>query len=243
MERRERSALEEEFVTRFKERNYATMKVVAVVDDEEIRRCFRDPQRTGEFNCTACFARAVEALAAIPKLRPDLVVIDIRLFDEKTAEQMGRLKQQMPGLKLSIVTAAQDNDSIKRSLIAGADAYFVKPFMPTQLLGMLKFIARSKIEFKVSPDLVGQERVSEPGFLLTKREEELMACLAAGLLYKEIAVSLGISFSAVHQRQRRIFRKLRVSNRTEAVNRWRELSPVSTSRAWSDSSTKRAAGM
>jgi DNA-binding NarL/FixJ family response regulator len=60
---------------------------------------------------------------------------------------------------------------------------------------------------------------------LTAREAEVMSGLAGGLLYKEIANKLGISFSAVHKRQHRIFRKLRVSNRTEAISKWRELAP------------------
>lgn len=58
---------------------------------------------------------------------------------------------------------------------------------------------------------------------LTEREAEVMTGLAKGLLYKEIANKLGISFSAVHKRQHRIFRKLRVSNRSEAIMRWQQI--------------------
>jgi DNA-binding NarL/FixJ family response regulator len=227
MQRRERAALNEGFVKRLMEKpKHSTINIVVVVNDEDTRWCLRDLLQTNEFRCIACFESAAKALAAIPKLRPDLVAIDIQLFDTKAAEQIGRLKQRLPRLKVIIVTAAQDNESIKRSILARADAYFVKPFMPTQLLGMLKFIAHSQIEVKSAPDAVERACSSGSRLVLTEREEEIMACLAAGLLYKEIADNLGISFSAVHQRQRRIFRKLRVSNRTEAVNKWRELSPM-----------------
>jgi len=229
MQRRERSALKEGFVKRsIEEPGYSTMNVVLVANDQDTRQWLRDLLQTSEFKCTACFDAAAEALSAIPKLRPDLAVIDIELFDVKAAERMARLKQQMPRLKVCIVTEAQDNESIKRSLVAGADAYFVKPFMPTQLLGMLKFIARSQIEIKSTPDAVERACSSGSRLVLTEREEELMACLAAGLLYKEIADNLGISFSAVHQRQHRIFRKLRVSNRTEAINKWRDISSAAS---------------
>ena len=55
---------------------------------------------------------------------------------------------------------------------------------------------------------------------LTPRETAVIQCLARGRLYKEVADELGISYSAVHKHQHRIFRKLRVGNRTEAVTRW-----------------------
>ena len=59
-------------------------------------------------------------------------------------------------------------------------------------------------------------------FHLSNREIEVINCLAKGWLYKEIAADLGISFSAVHKHQYRIYRKLRVGNRTEAILKWRD---------------------
>src|SRR5262249_1980962 len=109
--------------------------------------------------------------------------------------------------------------------------------------GMLKFIVGNQKDVQSTPRAMELSCSAGSGVVLTEREEELMACLAAGLLYKEIADNLGISFSAVHQRQHRIFRKLRVSNRTEAVNKWRELMPASAARARIEASSIRAALM
>ncbi len=55
---------------------------------------------------------------------------------------------------------------------------------------------------------------------LTERESDVMACFARGLLYKEVANELGISYSAVHKHQHSIFVKLRAGNRTEAITKW-----------------------
>jgi|ERR1051326_5244773 DNA-binding NarL/FixJ family response regulator len=81
-------------------------------------------------------------------------------------------------------------------------------------------LARSE-RFRDRNPAVHSVSVSEHRSALTLREHELLTHLGKGLLYKEIADRMGISFSKVHKLQHKIFLKLRVSNRTEAVNRWK----------------------
>jgi len=197
-------------------RTFDARKSVAVVDDDEdIRLYFKDILQTAEnFKFAGGFSTATEALTAVPRLQPDLTLIDIRLPDLNGVECVKRLKLMMPRLKIVIVSGTHEVNWVDASLQAGAITYLMKPVDGDQLLATLKFAA-------INQGHTEDNRLTKLAkLLLNSREKEVLKSLADGLLYKEISDKLGISYSAVHKCQHKIFIKLHVSNRSEAIRIW-----------------------
>lgn len=199
---------------------------VAVVDDEEDTRLyFQDIlQEAEDFRFAGGFANATDAINDIPCLQPDLVLMDIQLPDLNGIECTKRLKGAIPHLKIVIITGRHDENSVQRSFEAGADGYLIKPITADQCLATLRFAAVSGAKIK-PPSEKSKAACSLPSLPktclpLSPRETEVLRRLSEGLLYKEIAEEMRISFSAVHKHQNNIFRKLHVMNRTEAIFKW-----------------------
>jgi two-component system, NarL family, response regulator len=198
-------------------------KHVAIVDDDDnTRLCFQDIlQSTENFSFAGSFSNGPEALAGIPRLQPDLTLMDIRLPGLNGIECTRRLKRILPRLKIVIVTGTHNVDFVDASLQAGAVAYLFKPIVGDQLLATLRFAALNQAG---NPDKVENEflsaKPSQANLPLSPREREVLAGLADGLLYKEISQKLGVSYATVHKHQHNIFKKLHVSNRSEAIRIW-----------------------
>jgi DNA-binding NarL/FixJ family response regulator len=113
---------------------------------------------------------------------------------------------------------------VNSSLTAGADAYLVKPINAEQCLATLIFLGHGRTrlnrEVRMTPQRMLPSDSSEVSWLLSPREGQVLKGLADGLLYKEISVKLGISYSAVHKYQHNLFQKLQVTNRSEAIRCW-----------------------
>ena len=122
-------------------------RVAVVDDDEDIRFYFRDLlQSTDDFRFAKDFSNANDALTSMPRLQPDLVVMDILLPDLNGIECTKRLKRTMPDLKIIIMNGTQHVNSVGRSLQAGADAYLAKPVTTDQCLATLRFVAAFREE-------------------------------------------------------------------------------------------------
>jgi DNA-binding NarL/FixJ family response regulator len=199
---------------------------VAIVDDDEnIRLSLKDIlQSTGDFNFAGGFSNAGEALARLPDLRPDLTLMDIRLPDLNGIECTKRLRQCLPDLKIVFVTGMHDPVWVEASLSVGAAAFLFKPFDPDQLLATLKLAVSASWKTDSHSNEVANISISKrsAAIPLNFREKEVLKYLAAGLLYKEISDKMGISYAAVHKCQHNIFKKLHVSNRSEAIRVWFE---------------------
>jgi two-component system, NarL family, response regulator LiaR len=204
-----------------------TTRVVVVDDDECSSTYLRNLlQSTRNFFFVGSFANGVEALNGIPLLAPDLVLMDVWLPDLNGIECTKQLKQSMPYLKIVMVTGAHDGHCVEASLRAGAAAYLIKSTLVDQFLATLTFAVSSQNvsmpNHKLSELKFPDTKLSGAALLLSPRERQVLANLAKGLLYKEIAESLGISFAAVHKHQHNIFKKLDVNNRSEAIRKWLE---------------------
>lgn len=189
---------------------------VAVVDDDENTRLFfKDVLEESEsFCCVRCFSNAAQVLADEGVSSFDFVLMDINLPGLSGIECAKRLKALNPRIKIVMITASPDQSLVDRSLQAGADAFLMKPIAPEQCVATLKFAMSER------PEKQAQEFHSVSCLTLTPRERQVMESLSEGLLYKEIADKIGISFSAVHKHQHKIFKKLGVANRTEAIRKW-----------------------
>ena len=198
---------------------------VAVVDDDEDMREFLKSilENAEEFGCVGCFSNATDALVEIPRVRPEIALMDIRLPDLSGIECTRRLKPLTPRLKVIMVSGFLDSSSIKESRQAGADNYLTKPISMEQCLATLRFTAFGPPRFERKPREL-KPTTSHPGpsgtpGLLTARETAVMKCLAQGLRYKEIEDELHLSHAVVKKLQHRAYVKLGASSCIEALNR------------------------
>lgn len=197
---------------------------VAVVDGEAETRLFlqRILEQSGGYRCVGCYASGEEALRKIPGAHPRIVLMEVRMPGISGIECMRRLKGRLPGLIVVLVSELTDPETMSEALTAGGDGYLTKPFAVAQCLATVRFSVRRDPPAQPEggeargPSTRGGEEFTR----LTDREHRVMSCLAKGLLYKEIADELRLSFSMVHKLQHKIFLKLHVNNRTEAVTKW-----------------------
>jgi len=176
-----------------------------------------------ELRCTGRFASGEEALAAIPQRPPRVVLMDINLTGMTGIECTRRLKEQLPDLLIIMLTIFDDAERVFAALRAGASGYLVKRSVPTELIAAIRQVVEggSPMSPHIARRVVECFRTQRPEpdetDTLTDRERELLALLARGKHYKEIADHLGISTDTVRSHIRRIYRKLQVHSRTEAT--------------------------
>lgn len=202
-----------------------SIKVAIVEDNEKLRATLgRIIGRTEGFECVGQYATAEEALAAIPGLRPDVVLMDINLPGLNGVECVRQLKLQCPETQFIMLTVYEDTDNIFNALAAGATGYLLKRSSRDELLQAIRdvvnggspmttHIARKVVQSFQRPT----PRAADTAAELSPREREVLDLLAQGFLYKEIADRLGVSYETVHTHIRRIYEKLQVRTRTEAV--------------------------
>jgi len=211
------------------------MTKVAIVEDNAVmRKSFRQwVDASPDFQCVFACATAEEALAEIPRLKPDVVLMDINLPGESGIVCTARLKQELPALQVIMVTVYRNHELIFQALQAGASGYLLKRSSPDELLRaitevrsggapMTSEIARMVVEaFQKKPTNFA------PADGLTNRESEILALLSEGLSNKEIADRVNISYDTVRAHLRHIYEKLHVRGRTEAVRMYLKSSSLS----------------
>ena len=199
--------------------------VSIVEDNDQLRGTLaRVIGRAEGFVCLGQHATAEAALENLPKEKPNVVIMDINLPGMNGVECVRRLKQVLPGTQVMMLTAYEDTENIFNSLAAGATGYMLKRTPRAELLDAIReverggspmttHIARKVVQSFLKPVTAGQP--AEEG--LSPREKEVLDLLSQGFMYKEIADKLGISFETVRTYIRRIYEKLQVRTRTEAV--------------------------
>jgi DNA-binding NarL/FixJ family response regulator len=204
------------------------MNTVAIVEDNAVmRKTFRQwIDAAPGFRCVFACSTAEEALAEIPRLKPDVVLMDVNLPGESGIACTARLKEALPTVQVIIVTVYRNHELIFQALQAGACGYLLKRSSPEELLKaisevrsggapMTSEIARMLVEaFQKKP----ATPVSSDG--LTQRESEILVLLSEGLSNKEIADRVKISYDTVRAHLRHIYEKLHVRGRTEAVRKY-----------------------
>ena len=198
--------------------------VSIVEDNEQLRGTLaRMINRAEGFECVGQYPDAEAALAAIPQEQPQVVLMDINLPGINGVECVRRLKQVTPQTLVVMLTVYEDTENIFNALAAGAAGYLLKRTKSAELLDAIREVIRggspmtTHIARKVVQSFQRAGGATESEANLSQREQEVLDCLAKGFLYKEIAEKLGISYETVHTYVRRIYEKLQVRTRTEAV--------------------------
>ena len=207
-----------------------TIQVALVKDDDGVRaNLARLLDSSAGFHCQGAYADAAAALQGIPANRPDVVLMDINLPGMPGTECVSRLKNVVPSLPVLMLTVYDDSEQVFKSLMAGATGYLLKRTPKDKLLEaireitnggapMSRQIARRVVQFfQELKQLPESTRRAPEVDTLTDREEQVLAHLAKGHAYKEIAGLMGISFETVRTHVRTIYDKLHVHSRTEAT--------------------------
>lgn len=213
------------------------MKIrVSIVDDDTPARQILAGwlQNAEEFTFVSDYASAEEAMPKLPEDKPDVVLMDINMTGLSGIECVRQLKPMMPSTQFMMLTVYEDTDHIFDALVAGANGYLLKRTTREDLFSaileihaggspMTSNIARKVVQhFHPS---VPAPSAEAPGNDLSSREHEVLELLARGDLYKEIAENLGLSVTTVNTYIRRIYEKLQVRSRGQAVARYVGVTP------------------
>ena len=199
-------------------------RVVVVEDDSSLRKTMiAFINRSPGFCCAGTFADGETALAEIAPLKPDVVLMDIGLPGMSGIECVSRLKALLPATPIIMLTVYDEGDYLFDSLKAGASGYLLKRAIGDKLLEAMQEARAGGLPLtrhmaaKVGQYFQKFGRSQTQVHSLTPREQEVLQLLADGFRYKEIAGVMGISLDTVREHARRIYGKLHVNSRTEAV--------------------------
>ncbi|MGA9875232.1 MAG: response regulator transcription factor [Solirubrobacteraceae bacterium] len=179
--------------------------------------------RAEGFCCVSQYANAEDAVAGVPQVCPDVVLMDINLPGMNGVQCVQQLKKLMPQIQIIMLTVYEDTENIFSALQAGANGYLLKRTPTKELLEGISEVHRGgspmtmHIARKVVQSLQQTAPTAQPAENLSEREQQVLDLLSHGLMYKEISDKLGLSYETVHTYIRRIYEKLQVRTRTEAV--------------------------
>lgn len=200
------------------------IKVAIVEDDEAVRTILSDWIRQEEgFICLNQFGSTEAALAGLPEPAPDVALVDINLPGLNGIECVRRLKAALPKTQFVMLTVYEDANHIFEALAAGATGYMLKRTSREALLTALREVhaggspMNGNIARMVVQSLQQAPAKGSAAEGLSPRENEVLALLARGYLYKEVADTIGISMPTVKTYIRRICEKLHVHSRAQAV--------------------------
>jgi DNA-binding NarL/FixJ family response regulator len=201
-----------------------SISVSIVEDNDQLRATLaRVLNRADGFRCLSHYANAEDALKDLPQVRPDVVLMDINLPGMNGVQCVRQLKALLPDIQVMMLTVYEDTENIFNALTAGASGYMLKRTSSRELLEAIQDVQRGgspmtmHIARKVVQSFQHTAATAQTTENLSEREQQVLDLLSQGLMYKEIAEKLAISYETVHTYIRRIYEKLQVRTRTEAV--------------------------
>jgi DNA-binding NarL/FixJ family response regulator len=168
------------------------------------------------------------AVAAVQRLEPDVVIMDVAMPGMNGIEATRRIKDARPETAVLALTMYEDEQYFFEMLHAGASGYIPKRAAPDDLVSAIKVVAegnvflystlaRFLIKDMADRTAGGEARGEEGEDVLTAREREVLTCIAEGMTTREIAEALVISAKTVERHRENIMSKLDMHNRVELV--------------------------
>jgi DNA-binding NarL/FixJ family response regulator len=204
-----------------------SITIAIVEDDRAVRASMRTMLQNGtDCHCLGDFGSAEAALRELPALRPDVILMDINLPGLSGVECVRQLSELLPATQILMLTVREDADSIFNSLAVGASGYLLKPVRAAELVAAVKDVFRGGVPMtsiiarkaahcfkQAGPSLKETERLSP-------LEQSVLNAMAKGYTCKETADLLGINTRLVQAHIERIYRKLHVQSRGQAVAKY-----------------------
>lgn len=201
------------------------MTTVAVVEDNNDFRATLAGYLDAApgYRCVCACSTSEEALQKIPRVMPDVVLMDIHLPNMSGLDCTRLLKDLCPSVQILILTVYEDNERIFGALKAGAGGYLLKRADPADILHAIQEVKQggapmsSQIARRVVQSFREEPREPQKVESLSQREEVILQHLSSGYSTKEIAERLSVSVNTVRTHLQHIYDKLHVRSRTEAV--------------------------
>lgn len=164
-----------------------------------------------------------EAVELATRLKPDLVLMDLRMPGMNGDEATAKILAATPNVRVLILTTYESDDSILTAIEAGASGYLLKAAPQEEILAGVRSVARGEVALAPSIAALLVKRVKTPAPTLSPRETEVLRLVAAGHSNPAIARALFLSEATVKTHLLHVFEKLEVSDRPRAVTRAMEL--------------------
>jgi NarL family two-component system response regulator LiaR len=204
---------------------------IAILEDiAEINNSLKELiNNQDDMNCNYTYQNAEDAMKFLPQHEVDILIADIGLPKINGIEVINYLSVRCPDMQFCIFTVYEDDDKIFHSIQSGARGYILKGSSKEKILNSIRELYEGGSP--MSPSIarrimdIFQKAFIAPStraYSLTARENELLNLLSMGLLYKEIGEKMGITTGTVKQHIHKIYEKLQVNNKTEAINKYRK---------------------
>lgn len=204
---------------------------VSLIDDDDVcRKAFcRWIKGTRGLFLLSEHADGTSALESLTTLQPQVILLEATLGCIHGIDCLRLLKKMLPNVHLLVITGCDHAETVLRMIKAGASGYLLKPIGRRELLAAIREVhaGGSPMTSRINRILIHSIQSAEPAnggtMLLSPRQSQMLTLLAQGLLYKEIAEHLHISVATVNAHARRIYEKLRVRSRGQAVAHYLQL--------------------
>ena len=193
---------------------------IMIVDDHEVVRLGMRAAFEAEPDLSVVgeASNGAEALAKMPVLDPQLILMDVRMEKMNGIEACREIKSHYPDVRILMITSYTDDDAVISSILAGASGYLLKHVSRADLLRSIRLVATGHSLIDTNTAKQAMERLAQiPGSELTEREREVLTLVARGYTNKQIADTLFVSEKTARNHVSHILDKLGLSRRSEAA--------------------------
>ncbi len=194
---------------------------VMIVDDHEVVRLGMRAafELEADLAVVGEASNGVEALAKVPVLAPELILMDVRMDKMNGIEACREIKSHYPNVRILMLTSFADEEAVAASVMAGASGYLLKNVSRAELLRAMRLVAagQSLLDPNVTKQVMERLQAQVPGSELTEREREVLALVARGYTNKQIAEALYVTEKTARNHVSHILEKLGLARRSEAA--------------------------
>jgi hypothetical protein len=200
-----------------------SVKVVIADDHEVVRRGLASLLAGSEVKIIGEAANGDEALRLAKKLKPDVVLLDIRMPGKDGLSTLEKIRAELPSIRVVMLSTFDNPTYVARAVAAGAHDYILKGSSRAEIIASITGAAAGQLPARagelrrVATTMANRVATPDPDIPLTQRETQVLRHMALGLSNKEIAQSLTISVETVKEHVQNILRKIAVTDRTQAA--------------------------